>query len=69
MARTKNKRLFDYVIYKGDDIICHGTKRECAEYLGVKEQTIDFLATPIRKKRDKGNGLIAEKVDISEDTE
>ena len=69
MARPKKWQVFEYVVYKGDDIICHGTKKECAEYLGLKERTIDFISTPARKKRDKGNGLIAEKVDITEEME
>ena len=27
-----------YAIYKGDEFLCEGTARECAEFLGVKQK-------------------------------
>lgn len=60
------KQRYEYVIYKGDDIICHGTQSECAEQLGVSEQTIMFMSSQTLKNKDKGTRLIAEKVSIAE---
>lgn len=40
-----------YAIYKGDEFICMGYKEECAEYLGVKPNTITFWTAPSYKKR------------------
>ena len=58
----KQKEIW-YAIYKGDDFVFQGTRKECAEKFGVSEQTIAFLATPTNLKRDKGDKLIAVKVD------
>lgn len=41
----------DYAIYRGDEFLFVGNKKECAEYLGVKTETITFLATPTNLKR------------------
>lgn len=66
------KQLYEYVIYKGDEIICAGTRKECAENLSVSEQTIGFLSSGVNKRRaeryeQKNRGrLIAEKVSIAE---
>lgn len=57
---------YEYVIYKGDEVICHGTQSECAEQLGVKEATIKFISSDAFKKRDKGKRIVAEKVSIAE---
>ena len=57
---------YEYVIYKGDDIICGGTRKECAEKLGVREESISVLATNSYKKRIHDKALYAEKVSIAE---
>ena len=44
-----------YSLYKGDKWIKDGTKKELAEYLGVKEETITFYGTPTYAKRGKKN--------------
>ena len=43
----------DYAIYKGDKFLFVGTKKECAEFLKVKEDTISFYTTPTHKSRVK----------------
>ena len=43
-----------YALYKGDEILAIGTKKELALYLGVKERTIHFYSTPTYRKRNKG---------------
>ena len=41
----------EYAVYKGDEFICLGTARECAENLGMKIPSFRILATPSYKKR------------------
>lgn len=58
-----------YVVYKGDDVLCVGTARECAEALGVKVKTVCSYATPSWKRRvdglesgRRGGFVVAERV-------
>jgi len=44
-----------YALYKGDKYITDGTRKEIAEYLGIKEKTVMFYGTPTYQKRCKGN--------------
>lgn len=62
----KNK-IKEYALYRGDEFLMIGTKKECAKYLKVKEQTIDFYATPKHWKRTKGKGILAYRFDDEED--
>jgi hypothetical protein len=41
----------EYAVYKGETLICIGTKYECAEELDVTAETIRFYAKPHYKKR------------------
>lgn len=43
-----------YAIYKGEKFLCEGTSRQCAEYLGVKPETIRFWSTAVNKRRAAG---------------
>ena len=55
-----------YAIYKGDKFLFIGTKKECAEYLKVKEHSITFYMSPTYQKRgleNYGNRLIIIKVE------
>lgn len=66
------KPQFGYVVYKGDEVVCGGTKAECAEKLGITEQSVAHLGTGAYKRSlkkrnlDEGNVMVAEKVLISE---
>ena len=58
-----------YTVYKGDEIICTGSARECAEALGVKVKTVYFYASPAWKRRverlencTKGGFKVAERI-------
>lgn len=58
-----------YAIYKGEEIICTGSAKECAEALGVKVETIYFYASPAWKRRveriesrAKGGFKVAERI-------
>lgn len=54
-----------YAIYKGDEFVDLGTKKELAERLNLKEATISFLVSPFRKERVKvkKNLLIAIRIE------
>lgn len=45
MNREKN-----YALYRGEKFLGIGTKKELAELLGVKVETISFYGTPAYKK-------------------
>lgn len=67
MARPK----FEYVVYKGDDVICHGTAEECAEKMDVAVQTVQRLATSaymnmLSKRKTCEGSLIAVKIPVDE---
>jgi hypothetical protein len=40
-----------YAVYKGDTLLCMGTKKECARLLNVQPETIKYYTTPAYKKR------------------
>ncbi|WP_165851224.1 hypothetical protein [Streptococcus sp. AM43-2AT] len=51
-----------YALYKGDELLEIGTKKELAEKFGVKPKTIAFYNTPSYTKRtshNKGRRLVA----------
>lgn len=37
----------EYALYKGEELIAMGTKREIAEQLGVSPSTIGYYGTPV----------------------
>ena len=49
------KKYKEYALYKGEELLAIGTKRELAEKFNVKERTITFYMTPTKLKRNKGN--------------
>lgn len=51
-----------YALYKGEELLEIGTKKELAERFGVKVKTISFYNTPAYRKRTshaKGRRLVA----------
>lgn len=44
-----------YALYHGDTFLIVGTKKELADYLKVKEETISFYASKVYLKRKKDN--------------
>lgn len=51
----------EYVLYKGEEPIAMGTKREIAEQLGVSVNTVSYYGTPVyaRHTNDiKGRRLV-----------
>lgn len=66
----KSKEESYYCVYKGDDVIAHGTKEEVAERLGITESSLEWLTTPTamhRFNRSSGNRMIAVKTILEED--
>ena len=46
----------EYALYKGEEIIAMGTKREIAEQLGVSPSTVGYYGTPVYARRTSENG-------------
>lgn len=46
----------EFALYKGDELIAMGTKREIAEQLGVSASTIGYYGTPAYARRTSDNG-------------
>ena len=62
------KGIHEYAVYRGDELIVVGTAKECAEYMGVKENTIRVYASPRRRERAiKTGGTYAIKLEDDED--
>jgi hypothetical protein len=55
--KPKDPKRFikDFSIYRGDEFLFVGTALECADYLGVKVETIYFMSTPTYRKRRGGS--------------
>ena len=60
-----------YALYKGDEFIDLGTKKELANKYNIKEHTIVFYASPAYKRRikDSKNRYVCEKVELEEGEE
>lgn len=41
----------EYALYKGDELLAMGTKREIAEQLGISVRSVSFYGTPAYAKR------------------
>ena len=44
-------KLKEYAVYKGENLVCIGTAKECAAEMGVLPETIKFYTTPTYQKR------------------
>lgn len=56
------KRNSQYALYKGEKLVGIGTKKELAELLKVRVETIAFYTTPTHRKRSK-NGYCVVKIE------
>lgn len=45
----------EYALYKGDELLAMGTKREIAEQLGVSVNTVSYYGTPVYARRTNDN--------------
>ena len=50
----------EYALYKGEELLAMGTKREIAEQLGVSPSTVGYYGTPVyaRRTTERGRRLI-----------
>lgn len=49
-------RAKEFALYKGEELLAMGTKRETAEQLGVSASTIGYYGTPVYARRTSENG-------------
>ena len=49
-------RAKEYALYKGEELLAMGTKREIAEQLGVSASTVGYYGTPVYARRTSENG-------------
>lgn len=49
-------RAKEYALYKGEELLAMGTKREIAEQLGVSVSTVGYYRTPVYARRTSENG-------------
>lgn len=62
----------EYVVYKGENLICIGTAKECAEVMNVTPAYIKWMTTPTGKRRlsnrkNPEKCTMAEKLEEDED--
>ena len=56
--------VLDIELYKGDNPLYTGTKKELADYLGVNVETISFYASPTYKRRNpKGKNYLVFRIE------
>lgn len=46
----------EYALYKGEELLAMGTKREIAEQLGVSPSTVGYYGMPVYARRTSENG-------------
>lgn len=46
----------EYALYKGDELLAMGTKREIVAQLGVSASTIGYYGTPVYARRTSEDG-------------
>jgi hypothetical protein len=59
LGLRKNNPNQIFAIYRGEEFITSGTAQECADHLGKPKRSIWYYATPHNVNLDKGNRLIA----------
>lgn len=50
--------LKEYALYKGDKLLAVGTRKEIAEQMGIKPETVTFYGTPSGAKRSKNGRVV-----------
>ena len=65
MAKGRS-HAHEYVVYKGDEVICAGTRQEIQEKMNIAEGTFARMASSLTKREAGPNQLVAEKVKVKE---
>lgn len=65
MARRPKK---EYVVYKGDEVVCGGTAKEIMEKMNITDATFRRMASGLSKREESPQfeKLIAESVSVAE---
>ncbi|MBA8777491.1 hypothetical protein HR081_11480 [Staphylococcus schleiferi subsp. coagulans] len=66
--------MYEYVIYKGDDVVCGGTRKEILEKLNMSPSTFDRIVNPsteveeakVFRKKGHSQRMVGVKVSIAE---
>lgn len=61
------RKCKEYALYKGDELLAIGTKKELADKFNVKEATITYYMTPAHLKRNSKSHIGNYKVVITLD--
>lgn len=58
----------EYVVYKGDEVVCGGTAKEITEKLNITNSTFRRMASGLSKREESPQfeKLIAESVSVAE---
>lgn len=67
--RKDRSKMRQYALYKGDRFVDLGTADYLAGVMGIKSQTVRFLATPTYAKRRTEGCAIVIRIDDEEDNE
>lgn len=57
------RKLKHYAVYKGEKLLAVGTAKECAEQVGVAQDTIYWLSNPSVHKNNKGNRKVVYRLE------
>ena len=63
---SKMKNPITYAMYKGEELLCMGTKVEICEKMGIKSSSFDYYRTNMYKKRrhpERGNARLIIRLD------
>ncbi|MBT2823101.1 hypothetical protein HIR19_03860 [Staphylococcus coagulans] len=66
--------MYEYVIYKGDDVVCGGTRKEILEKLGMSPMTFDRIVNPstqleeakVFRRKGHSQRMVGVKVSVAE---
>lgn len=61
MAKGRS-HAYEYVVYKGDEVICAGTRQEIQAKMNITEGTFARMASSLTKREAGPNQIVAEKV-------
>ncbi|PGD75918.1 hypothetical protein COM46_13275 [Bacillus pseudomycoides] len=56
----------EYVVYKGESLICIGTIQECAQQMGVLPKTVHFYLTPAYQRRIASRKNVRNYITVTE---
>ncbi len=66
--------MYEYVIYKGDDVVCGGTRKDILEKLNMSPMTFDRIVNPsteveeakVFRRKGHSQRMVGVKVSVAE---